>query len=63
MAARALAETRSLRALRALRRIDEREPAPAGGLETVKHFFGADGQCGAGDLARAGIRAIDAGHE
>jgi class 3 adenylate cyclase len=63
MAARALAETRSPRALRALRRIDEREPAPADGLEKVKHFFGADGQCGAGDLARAGIRAIEAGHE
>ncbi len=29
----------------------------------MKHFFGADGQCGAGDLARGGIRAIEAGHE
>jgi class 3 adenylate cyclase len=63
MAARALAATHSPRALRALRRIIEREPSPTDGLEKVKHFFGADGQCGAGDLARAGIRAIEAGHE
>jgi class 3 adenylate cyclase len=63
MAARALAETHLPRVLRALRRIEEREPPPADGLGKVKHFFGADGQCGAGDLARAGIQAIEAGHE
>ena len=60
MAARALADTRSPDALRALRRIDEREPAPADPLGRVKHLLGADGQCGAGDLAREGIRAIEA---
>jgi len=26
----------------------------------VKHFLGADGQCGAGDVAREGIRVIEA---
>ncbi len=61
MAARALGETRSPDALPALRRLDEREPAPKETLERVKHFFGADGACGAGDLAREGIRAIEAG--
>jgi hypothetical protein len=60
LAARALAETRSPDALPALRRIDEREPAPADALGRVKHLLGADGQCGAGDVAREGIRAIEA---
>jgi adenylate cyclase len=62
LAARALAETRSPDALKALRRIDEREPAPADAVGRVKHFLGADGQCGAGDVAREGIRAIEAAH-
>jgi class 3 adenylate cyclase len=62
LAARALAETRSTDALRVLRRIDEREPAPADVVGQVKHLLGADGQCGAGDVAREGIRAIGAGH-
>ena len=61
MAARALGETRSPEALPALRRLDAREPAPKATLERVKRFFGADGACGAGDLARDGIRAIEAG--
>jgi len=61
MAARALGETGSPDALPALRRLDEREPAPKETLERVKHFFGADGACGAGDLAREGIRSIEAG--
>jgi class 3 adenylate cyclase len=60
LAARALAETRSTRVLRALQRIDEREPPPEDALGRVKHFFGADGQCGAGDVAREGIRVIEA---
>ena len=60
MAARALAETRSPDVLRALRRIAEREPPPADALERVKRFFGADGTCGAGDVARDGIRGIEA---
>jgi class 3 adenylate cyclase len=59
LAARALAETRSTTALRALRRIDEREPAAADAYGRVRHFLGADGQCGAGDIAREGIRRIE----
>jgi class 3 adenylate cyclase len=59
-ATRALADTRSPRVLRALRRIDEREPAPEDALGKVKHLIGADGQCGAGDVARDGIRVIEA---
>jgi class 3 adenylate cyclase len=60
LAARALVDARSPRVLRALRRIDEREPAPGDALGRVKHLIGADGQCGAGDVAREGIRAIEA---
>src|SRR6266545_2589333 len=60
MAARALGDTRSPDALRALRRLDEKEPPPADAVERVKRFFGADGACGAGDLARDGIREIEA---
>ncbi len=60
MAARALGETRSPDALHALRRLDEKEAPPADAVERVKRFFGADGACGAGDLARDGIRAIEA---
>ncbi len=63
LAARALGETGSPDALPALRRLDEREPAPKETLERVKHFFGADGACGAGDLAREGIRSIEAGRK
>lgn len=61
LAARALAETRSPDALDALRRIDEREPPPEDAVGRVKRFLGADGQCGAGEVAREGIRAIEAG--
>ncbi len=60
LAARALADTRSPDALPALRRIDEREPAAEGALGRVKHLLGADGQCGSGDVAREGIRRIEA---
>ena len=60
LAARALVETRSPRVLRALRRIGEREPEPEDALGRVKHLVGADGQCGAGDVAREGIREIEA---
>jgi len=59
-ATRALVETRSPRVLRALHRIDEREPAPEDALGRVKHLIGADGQCGEGDVAREGIRTIEA---
>jgi hypothetical protein len=61
MAARALGETRSPEALPALRRLDEREPPPGDALGRVKRLLGADGACGAGDLARQGIRLIEAG--
>jgi hypothetical protein len=60
MAARALAETRSPDALPILRELDEREPAPAGALEQVKQLLGAAGACGAGKIAREGIRTIEA---
>ena len=60
LAARALADTRSPAALRALRRIDEREPAALDAYGRVRHFLGADGQCGAGDIAREAIRRIEA---
>jgi adenylate cyclase len=60
MAARALADTRSPEALGALRRLDGKEPPPADAVARVKRFFGADGACGAGDVARDGIRAIEA---
>jgi hypothetical protein len=60
LATHALVDTRSPRVLRTLRRIEEREPAPEDALGKVKHLIGADGQCGAGDVAREGIRAIEA---
>ena len=62
LATHALVDTRSTRVLRALRRIDEREPEPGDAIGRVKHLVGADGQCGTGDVAREGIRVIEAGH-
>jgi class 3 adenylate cyclase len=59
LAARALADTRSPAALRALRRLDEREPAARDAYGRVRHLLGADGQCGAGDIARDAIRRIE----
>jgi class 3 adenylate cyclase len=59
MAARALAATGSEDALPALRRLDRREPAPEDSLGKVRRFLGADGACGAGDVAREGMRRID----
>lgn len=61
LAARALADSRSRSALPGLERLAEAEPAPADALERVKRFLGADGRCGAGDIARAGLREIEAG--
>jgi adenylate cyclase len=60
LAARALADTGSPDALPALRRLDEREPPAHGALARVKRALGADGACGAGDVAREGIRTIEA---
>jgi class 3 adenylate cyclase len=59
MAARALAETGSEEALPALRGLSEREPAPQHALGRVKRLLGADGACGAGDLAREGITRLE----
>ena len=59
LAARALSDSRSRDALGALRRLAEAEPPPADAVEKVKRFFGADGTCGAGDVARQGIQAIE----
>ncbi len=58
LAARALADSGSERALRALRALAEKEPPPESAVERVKRLLGADGACGAGDVAREGIRAL-----
>jgi class 3 adenylate cyclase len=60
LAARALGDTRSPDALPALRALAEREPAPSDAFGRVKRFLGADGACGAGDVARHSIRLIEA---
>jgi adenylate cyclase len=60
MAARALGDTRSPDALPALRALGEREPAPEDAFARVKRFLGADGACGAGDVARQAIGLIEA---
>lgn len=59
LAARALADSGSRDALGALRRLAEAEPPPADTVGKVKRFFGADGACGAGDVARDGIEQIE----
>jgi len=58
LAARALADSGSRDALGALEDLSGAEPPPADAVGRVKRFFGADGSCGAGDLAREGIRRI-----
>jgi adenylate cyclase len=60
LAARALADSRTRRALPELERLAEAEPAPGDAVERVKRFLGAYGRCGAGDIARAGIRELEA---
>lgn len=60
LAAKALADSGSPRALGALREIAELEPPPASAVERVKRFLGTDGACGAGAVAREGIRSIEA---
>jgi class 3 adenylate cyclase len=59
LAARALADSGSRDALAALRRLSEAEPPPADAVGKVRRFFGADGACGAGDVAREGIEEIE----
>jgi class 3 adenylate cyclase len=62
LAARALSDSRSEKAISALRDLAAAEPeeaAPADPLERVKRIFGAGDRCGAGDLARDGLKAIE----
>jgi adenylate cyclase len=62
LVAKALVDSRSKDAAQALRRLADDEPAapePENALETVKRIFAADGRCGAGDLAREGLRALE----
>jgi class 3 adenylate cyclase len=59
LAARALADSGSRDALGALEDLAEAEPPPADAVGRVKRFFGADGSCGAGDIARQGIKEIE----
>jgi class 3 adenylate cyclase len=61
LAARALADSGSRDALGALEDLAEAEPPPADAVGRVKRLLGADGTCGAGDIAREGIRAIGQG--
>jgi adenylate cyclase len=58
LAARALADSGSRDAAGALEDLSAAEPAAEGAVERVKRFLGADGRCGAGDLARDGLRRI-----
>jgi adenylate cyclase len=62
LAARALSDSRSSKAVRPLRALSEaepEEPETKDALEKVKRIFGASGRCGAGDLAREGLREIE----
>jgi class 3 adenylate cyclase len=64
LAAHALADSHSADAAGALRDLAAAEPeAPAAkdALEGVKRLFGADGRCGAGDVARDALRALGEG--
>ena len=59
LAARALADSGAREALGPLGDLAEAEPPPADAVERVKRFLRADGSCGAGDIARDGIREIE----
>ena len=59
LAARALGDSRSREALGALEDLAAAEPPPGGAVDRVKRFLRAGGACGAGDVAREGIRAIE----
>jgi class 3 adenylate cyclase len=63
LAAHALSDSLARSALPALRRLSEAEPPPADAAARVRRFLGADGLCGAGDVAREGIRVIEAGRQ
>jgi hypothetical protein len=59
LAARALGDSGSRDALGALEDLALAEPPPADAVERVKRFLRAGGACGAGDVAREGIRAME----
>jgi adenylate cyclase len=62
LAARALSDSRSRKAIPALRDIaagEAEEPEPKDAVEKVRRIFGGGGRCGAGDVAREGLRAIE----
>lgn len=64
LAARALSASRSRAALGALRAISDAEPPPPvgpGALARVLREVGASVRCGAGDLARDGLAALEGG--
>ncbi|GEJ56427.1 adenylate/guanylate cyclase domain-containing protein [Anaeromyxobacter diazotrophicus] len=62
LAARALADSHSPKARSALRTLasaEPEEPEAQDALEKVKRIFGGGGRCGAGDLARDALRALE----
>ncbi|HEX9291619.1 MAG TPA: hypothetical protein VF904_19020, partial [Anaeromyxobacteraceae bacterium] len=61
LAARALVDSGSARAAPALRDLagaEPEEPDAPDVVERVKRLFGTGGRCGAGDIARDGLRSI-----
>ena len=60
LAAHALAGARSQKALDALREIAASEPEATGAVARMKRFLGADDSCGTGEIARRGIRELEA---
>lgn len=62
LAARALSDSHSRKAIPALRDIaagEEAEPEAKDAIDKVRRIFGGGGRCGAGDVARDGLRAIE----
>ncbi|HYS79895.1 MAG TPA: adenylate/guanylate cyclase domain-containing protein [Anaeromyxobacteraceae bacterium] len=64
LAARALSDSHSRKAISALRDIaagEEAEPEAKDAIDKVRRIFGGGGRCGAGDVARDGLRALEEG--
>jgi ATP/maltotriose-dependent transcriptional regulator MalT len=62
LAAHALSDSHSRKAISALRDIaasEAEEPETKDPVEKVRRIFGGGGRCGAGDVARDGLRAIE----
>jgi hypothetical protein len=62
LAAHALSDSHSRKAISALREIaagEEAEPEAKDAIDKVRRLFGGGGRCGAGDVARDGLRAIE----